>query len=192
MSVAAALVSSARRNRAISGRSLARKTGSSQAGLVSLERGTSDATAARLERVLRALNYQLTALPTRLGTAATAAEAVRAYVAEARQDAAFRIVLQLAADLDAADPALRVALCVAPPAPTGDVRFDALLAAVVDYRLSADRLPLPHWISEGSRVLDEAWDIEPVQALQAAARLQTPDALRRHGVFLDPAELVNA
>ncbi len=192
MSVAAALLSSARRNRALSGRALARRTRSSQAGLVSLEQGRSDATTDRLERVLRALDYQLTALPTRLGTAAAAAEAVRAYAAEGKQDAAFRVVLQLAADLDAADPALRVALCVAPPAPTGDVRFDALVAGVVDYRLSIDRLPLPKWVSDVSRVLDDAWDIEPVPALRDEARRQTPDALRRHGIFLDPAELVDA
>ena len=192
MAIAATLLSSARRYRAISGRALARKTGSSQAGLVAIERGSADATTSRLDDVLRAMGYQLATLPTRLGTAAAAAEAVRDYLVRGLQDAALRAVLQLAADLDAAEPALRVALCVTPPAPTGDTRFDALLAGVVEHRLGADGLPLPAWLGEASRSLPEPWDVEPVPALREAARERTPDALRRHGVFLDPAELVNS
>jgi hypothetical protein len=192
VSVAATLLSSARRYRAVSGRALARETASSQAGLVDVEKGHSDATTERLDRILHALGYQVTTLPTRLGTAVAAGEDIRRYVRAGNRDAAFRVVLQLAADLGSADPALRVALCVTPPAPTGDARFDALLAGVVDHVLTDDALPLPRWISESSRGLAEPWDVEPVPTLQAAARRRTPEALRRHGVFLDPAELVNS
>lgn len=192
MSVAATLLSSARRYRAVSGRALARETASSQAGLVELESGRADATTERLERILRVLGYQVTTLPTRLGTATSAAEDARRYLHAGNADAAFRVVLQLAADLEAADPALRVALCITPPAPTGDPRFDALLAGVVDHLLTRDRLPVPGWVAEDSRVLLETWDVEPVPSLQAAARRRTPRALRRHGVYLDPSELVNS
>lgn len=192
MGVAASLLSSARRNRSVSGRALARRTSSSQAGLVGVERGTTDATVDRLDRILRSLDYQLVALPTRLGTAANSAEDARRFLVDSRVDAAFRVVLQLAADLESADPALRVALCVSPPAPTGDPRFDALLAGIVEHLLSKDSLPLPEWVAEDTRTLAEPWDVEPVPALRAAARKRTPRALRRHGVFVDPVELVNS
>jgi hypothetical protein len=156
-----------------------------------LESGNSDATTQRLDRLLSLLGYQLTVLPTRLGTAAAAAETSRRFVFLDNRDAAFRVALQLAHDLSEADPALRVALCVAPPASTGDERFDSLIAGVVDHLLSSDGLPVPTWVQEDSRRLSEPWDIEPVPSLQAAARSRTPEAFIRHGVYLDQDELVN-
>jgi hypothetical protein len=191
MTVAAALLSSARRYRGVSGRALARQSASSQAGLVELEHGLRDATSDRLDRILRTLGYQVAVLPTRLSTAASAAEDARVQVQRGDLDAAVRVVLQLASDLQAADAALRVALCVTPPAPTGDVRLDALLAGVVDHELSRDELPLPGWVEEDSRVLSTPWDVEPVPSLRPQARRRTSAYLRRHGVYLDPRELVN-
>ena len=191
MSVAATLLSSARRYRGVSGRALARQTASSQAGLVGVENGTADATTERLDRILRALDYQVVALPTRLGTASDAGEDIRRYLEVGNEDAAFRVVLQFATDLTRADHALRVALCVTPPALSGNPKFDALLAGTVEWKLSTDDLPIPLWVGEGARTLSEPWDVEPVPGLQEAARKRTPDALRRHGVYLDPAELVD-
>jgi hypothetical protein len=191
MSIAADLVGSARRYRGRSGRWLARAAGGSQAGLLELEHGDKDATTARLDRLLRPLGYQLTALPTRLGTAATAAEDIRGFLARGDEDGALRTVWHLADDLAAAEPALRVALCVTPPAGTGDPRFDALVAGVVDHLLTHDHLPRPPWLAEDWRTLTEPWDVEPVPALQARARTLTPGSIAAHGVYLDPSELVN-
>lgn len=191
MSLAATLLSSARRYRGISGRALARQTASSQAGLVGVENGTADATTERLDRILRALDYQVAALPTRLGTASDAGEDIRRYLEVGNEDAAFRVVLQFATDLARADHALRVALCVTPPALSGNSKFDALLAGTVEWKLSTDDLPVPLWVGEGARILNEPWDVEPVPALQETARQRTPDVLRRHGIYLDPAELVD-
>ena len=192
MSVASGLLSSARRYRGVSGRALARSSSSSQAALVGLENGHSDATAGRLDRLLSTLGYQVTTLPTRLGTASSAAEDIRHFLSNEQHDAALRVVWQLAADLQSADSALRVALCVTPPAPTGDERFDALLAGVVDHLLAAARLPRPTWIDEDSRTLASPWDVEPVPSLRSAARQRTSRQLQRHGIYLDPRELVNA
>lgn len=189
MSNAATLLRSARRYRGVSGRALARAAGASQPGVTNLEHGRTDATLGRLERLLRPLNYSLTALPTRLGTVAAAAEHVRRFIESGRPDGALRVVWQLATDLDSANEALRVALCVTPPAPTSDPRFDALLAGVTEHALAG--LPRPTWLNEPWRTLAEPWDVEPVPSLRAAARSVTPDELARHGVFLDPAELIN-
>lgn len=190
MAGAASLLSSARRYRGMSGRALARAAQASQPGVTDVEHGRSDATTARLDRLLRPLGYSLTALPTRLGTVADAAEQVRAFSNDGRPDAALRVVWQLAADLSTPDLALRVGLCIAPPASTGSPRLDALLAAVADHALSD--LPRPTWLDEPWRTLTDPWDVEPVPALRAAARAATPQRIADHGVFLDAAELVNA
>jgi len=190
MASAAHLLGSARRYRCVSGRALARAANASQPGVVDVERGRTDATTGRLDKLLRPLGYSLTVLPTRRGTVADAAEQVRAFTDEGRPDAALRVVWQLAADLSTPDLALRVALCIAPPASTGSPRLDALLAAVADHALTA--LPRPSWLDESWRTLAEPWDVEPVPALRAAARAATPARIAIHGVFLDAAELVNA
>ncbi len=189
--IAGQLIRSARRYRGVSGRELARTAHASQAGLVEVERGPKDATTERLDRLLAPLGYRLTTLPTRLGTAAQAGDEVRAFLARGDRDGALRVIWQMAADLAAAEPALRVALAVTPPAPTGDGRYDALLAGVVDHSLSGADLPRPPWLDESWRTLAEPWDVDPVPVLRAAARAATPDAIAAHGVFLDAAELVD-
>jgi hypothetical protein len=61
----------------------------------------------------------------------------------------------------------------------------------VDHLLGAVRLPVPVWVSDPSRVLATPWDVEPVPALHQRARERTPPRIAKHGVFLDPVELVN-
>ena len=190
-SLAGDLLESSRLAAGWSRRALAAEAGASAPGLSEIAHGKQDATVSRLEGLVRHLGYQVTALPTRRLTAVGAGEAIRARLAKGDTENALRVVWQLAADIGDGDPALRVALCVAPPAPTGDDRFDALLAAVVDHLLGAVRLPVPVWVSDPSRVLATPWDVEPVPALHQRARELTPPRIAKHGVFLDPIELVN-
>jgi transcriptional regulator with XRE-family HTH domain len=189
MTVAGALLRTARQSRHVSTRALAKAAHVHQPGITALETGREDATATRLDRLLAPLGYQLSALPTRLRTASLAAVDVQACLANGDTRTAFREILQLAADLQRADRATRVALAVTPPASTGDPRYDALVAAVVDFLLTRARLPRPTWLDEPEWSLADPWDVEPVDALRAAARAVTPPAARRHGVYLDPAEL---
>jgi transcriptional regulator with XRE-family HTH domain len=191
MTLAGALLESGRRYRGISRHQLAREAGGSAAGLVEVAHGRKDATADRLDNLLRLLGYQLATLPTRRATAAATAELVRELLVRDDEANALRVVWQLADDLVKVEPALRVALAVTPPATTDDARFDALLAAVVDHVLVSARLPRPGWLDEPTRSLAEPWDVESVPALRAAARAVTPKAISKHGVFLDPSELVN-
>jgi len=191
MTLAGDLLESGRRLRGVSRRELARRTGASAPGLADVAAGRKDATTARLDSLLRALDLQLALLPGRRSTAVGTGEEVRELVAVADERSAYRAVRQLAIDLAAVEPALRVALAVTPPPPTGDRRFDALLAAVVDDCLGSDGLPIPQWVSAEDRSLDEPWDVEPVAVLRPAARAATPEAFARRGIYLDPVDLVD-
>ncbi len=192
MGIAAELIGPARRYRGVSGRALARAAQASAAALSEVERGEEDATASRVERLLTPLGYQVAVLPTRRGPAVAAAEEVRVFLSHGDDQGALRAVWQLADDLASVEPALRVALCVTPPAPTGDRRFDALLAGVVEHVLTSGQLPRPAWLAERWRRTPQSWDVEPVPELRAQARAVTPPALSERGVFLDPRELVNS
>lgn len=191
MGVAGPLLRAARQSRKLSTRALATASGASQPGISSVENGRADATVTRLDKLLASLDSQLSILPTRLRPALLAADDIRGALARADERTALREVVQLSDDLQRADPATRVALVIAPPATTGQARYDALLAAVVDVILSRDGLPRPAWLDEPSRALGDPWDLEPVPALRAAARAVTPPAAARHGIYLDPAELVS-
>ena len=191
MTLAASLLESSRRTRGISQRALARAAGASQAGIVDLIHGRKDATLERLDSLLRLMDYQATLLPTRRATAAAIAEEIREHLSQGRRAAALRAVWQLAANMQAVEPALSVALIAAPPAATGDAKFDALLAGVVDHLLSSSGLPRPQWLDEPARTLAQPWDVERVEALRAAARRRTPERIAAHGVYLDAGELTN-
>ena len=51
---------------------------------------------------------------------------------------AIRALIGLGDELAGATSPLRVALCVAPPAPCGDAHFDAAVAEVVEHHLAKD------------------------------------------------------
>jgi transcriptional regulator with XRE-family HTH domain len=191
MQFAGILLSAARHNQGVSTRTLAALAGASQPGIDAVERGHKDASTARLARLLTVLGYQLTVLPTRLSAAWRASDEIRHFLANQDPVGALRVIWQLAADLNAAEPPLRVALCVTPPPSTGDQRYDALIAAVVDHELTRDHLPRPRWLDEPWRTLDTPWDLEPVASLRPEARDATPPAIAARGIYLDAAELVN-
>lgn len=124
-------------------------------------------------------------------TAHGAAQEVRDCLTSENRQSAMRAGWQLAGDLTAVPRDRVPSLTADAPDLTGDPRFDALLAAIVDHVLTTARLPVPGWVSEDARTLTSPWDAEPVAALREAARAVTPVAIRRHGIWLDPDELIN-
>ncbi|HEV8625965.1 MAG TPA: helix-turn-helix transcriptional regulator [Acidimicrobiia bacterium] len=191
MSVAAGLLKQARLAAGWSARAVARQAGTAQARLSEIERGVHDPSVGTIDRSLRAVGWQLAVLPTRAPTAATVGLAVREAIdaagRPASEERAFRSLLSLSDGLGSAEPALRVALSVAPPPPTGDTRFDAAIAAVVEYHLTRSKLPVPGWVREPSRTLAEPWTPDPYAGPELAA--EVPEAFRRHGVLLAEREL---
>ena len=186
---ASGLLRSTRTSNGLSQRALSAAARVRQPGVAAVESGAEDATVSRLEHLLNELGSQLTVLPTRLRPVWAAGEDVRCALAVGDVRSAWREVIQLNDDLAAADRATRVALAIAPPGRTADPRFDALIAAVTDFALTAARLPRPRWLDDAAWSLDDPWDVEVVPSLQQAARNSTPAAMSRHGIFLDRAVL---
>ncbi len=188
---ASGLLRSTRTSHGLSQRALATAARVRQPGVAAVESGSEDATVSRLEHLLKELGSQLTVLPTRQRPVWAAGEDVRRALDMDDERTAWREVIQLNDDLRGADRATRVALAIAPPGRTGDLRFDALIAAVTDCALVDARLPRPHWLDEASWTLDEPWDVEVIPSLREAARKATPAAIRRHGVYLDRVALAS-
>jgi hypothetical protein len=85
-----------------------------------------------------------------------------------------------------------VLLVATEPPPTGDARFDALLAAVAeDLCVHAGEVP-PAWVHDEGRFLDRLWWVSELPSARAAALVHAPASLRRRGVMLERRDLVAA
>lgn len=102
-------------------------------------------------------------------TAAVAASAIAAELAEGRPDQAFRSFISYSDALAKADAAGRVILSAATPATTDDAAWDAALAAATEYWLDAATAPKPAWLADPWRRLDAP------QTLSYSRYVEPPD-----------------
>lgn len=100
-----------------------------------------------------------------------------------------RRVRQFVMGIDrSADPAELIAES-APP--TGDRRWDALVAGVVEDVAVRRGVATPAWTRDASRYLDEWWFVTDFPALRPWALKESPAAIANHGVFIRRAALAN-
>jgi transcriptional regulator with XRE-family HTH domain len=182
---AAEVLRTARLNRGLTQRELAKKCQVSQPAIARIESAVEDATLERLNRLLLPLGSRLTVVPFRTRPVWEAVQVIGSELASGGFRHAIREVVQLSDDLRNADPATRVALCINPPTTTGDPKFDALVAGITEEILSWENLPRPLWLNDLRWYLNNPWDVEDVPALQQTAREATPPNISKHGVYLD-------
>ena len=99
-----------------------------------------------------------------------------------------RLVRQFVMDAERGDAA---ALIADEPPSTGDPRWDALIAGVVEdvaFRLG---LHVPAWVRAPHRTLATWWFVTDFEGLHPVAFVETPAAIANHGVFIRRASLVN-
>lgn len=188
--MSAVVLLAARRSRGLSQRALAARAGDHQPTISALENGDHDPGLAHLTRLLAATGHRLIALPTTSRPLYEAAADMAAALRRGDDAAAYREFIQLSDDLAREAGPLRSALSALEPAPVNG-RYDALLAAVAEHYLSQARLPVPAWVNEPGRFLDEVWFVDDVPALYETTKAQTPKAFVRHGVFLAASELAS-
>jgi hypothetical protein len=125
-------------------------------------------------------------------TASTMAAEVAALLAAGDEVMARRVLFRFVELVDRALPSARPAMVDAAPAPIGDRRLDALLAASVEDSCSRHGLEVPSWVNADRFFLEQFWFVAGVAALEADAMLQSPISFRRRGVFLNEASLSSA
>jgi transcriptional regulator with XRE-family HTH domain len=191
--LAAGLLRRARADAGLTQARLAELAGTTQSAIAAYEAGAREPTVPVLARMV-------------------AAAGARLHIGVAPDPSLYRLT-DLALDIaatDAADEARRlrlvfeflrgaqenghplVLLVAAVPPSTGDVRFDALLAAIAeDLCVHAGDAP-PLWVHDAGRFLDRAWWVSGLPSARAAALVHAPASFRRRGVMLDRHDLVAA
>lgn len=80
-------------------------------------------------------------------------------------------------------------LVAAEPEPTGDARYDALLAAATEDLCVRAGIAPPAWVHQESRFLDRAWWVSDLPSARAQALVHAPASYRRRGVMIDRHDL---
>ena len=86
----------------------------------------------------------------------------------------------------------RSALLEARPSPTGDDRYDALLAALAEHLAYHDDMAIPDWAYDDDRFLDQWWFPVDLPAVRAEALVHSPGAFRIRGIFIGETALDRA
>ena len=103
--------------------------------------------------------------------------------------ATLRLVRQFIMDLEHTSSA--VELFDEEPPSTGDPRWDALIAGVVEDFALHHNLTSPKWVFDPVRYLDTWWFFTSIKDMRPWAMAHTPAALANRGVFIQRASLVN-
>lgn len=86
----------------------------------------------------------------------------------------------------------RAALFAERPEPTGDTRYDALLAALAEHLAYHDALDVPDWAYDDDRFLEQWWFPIDLPAVRADALVHSPGAFRIRGIFIGSGALDRA
>lgn len=168
---------------------VARRLGVDQSQVARAESGRVELSAANLDRYLGACRYRLVAVPTVRATAVDLASEIRTALQSGEFENAVRYLIQLSDNLVAEDRDVAGSLA-AIPGETYDLRFNAAIAGIIEWRLSERGLPIPTWV-EATPALAEQWWIDDFGAGETAVADATPEPLRRRNVFIDELALTS-
>lgn len=180
------LVRNTRRARGLTQKDLGVQAAVTAAALSEAERGHRDLRGSTIERLLASTGHQLIAIPTLRADTATLADQISAALTAGSSGAALRSYIQLADNLAAEHRTTRLALTLTTPPPTGEKRWDAAIAALVEHRLDEEQLPYPDWTAEPARTLARSWTLGAGRYVQPVDATRVPPRFRAHGVLIDP------
>lgn len=183
------LLESVRRSQGLSQTELARRGKTYQANISSIENGITDPGISTLEQCLAPLGYSLFALPTKKPSVSQFTLKLIDALASNDELKAFRLFIQLNNNLNSVMPDICLALCITPPPLTGDSRYDALIAGLIEFHLTRKSLPLPSWLNEPNRKLPTRWIVDPFDQDTQVLLKKTPKAFLRHNVLISQTEL---
>jgi len=174
-----------RRARTASGhtqKQVARVAGIDQSSISRIERGR-DADFNTITRIVNATGYQLVALPTRRADVATLVSNIAHNLKTNDKQRAIRDLIQLNDNLVAERGLIRGVLAVAEPESTGNPLWDATIAAIVEWRLTEDYVPLPKWVNDSSRTLSTPTVLRLDPADPDPTIADVPKEFIKHGVL---------
>jgi transcriptional regulator with XRE-family HTH domain len=199
-SVSSTLVRDIRRRSGLSQRALAGRAGVPQPTIAEIEAGRREPSMTLLSRLAEATGFELKVdlqpLPTR--SAVATANRIRNVLVgvegeglshSLREDASLRAAIDFKNALASASAHDFAHLVNTPPGLTGDTRWDAFIAAVVEDEASTRSVTTPRWTGETARFTRPLWYLSDNKGLHAWELATAPGAFVRHGILAAKDEL---
>lgn len=192
--IAASTVRTARARAGITQRELALLSGMKQPQIARIENGITQPSIPTLGRVLDSLGYELELVTTRGENRITALDAcinIRECLKACDENGALREWLVLLDDLYAVRSLQFPDLISEPPPSTQDSRWDALIAATVEYVAEQKGVTAPSWTEQEWRKC-EGWHFSGIAELAEQERVDSPKPFAKRGVYLVTEDLSRA
>ncbi|MFE5672613.1 helix-turn-helix domain-containing protein [Agromyces sp. NPDC056523] len=189
---AATLIRTARRSRRLTQAALGRRASLTQSHLSLIEGERQNPSFETVERALAAAGHRLIAVPTVRDDVATIAADLRADLSFGRPQIALRRFLQMNDNLAAEHGAVRFALAITEPEPTGSKQWDAAIGGLVAYRLAEEGLPVPSWAEASDRSLKRSWVFGVGPYALPPEPEHVPHEFARRRVLIDEDTLASA
>jgi transcriptional regulator with XRE-family HTH domain len=190
-SVAGELLRDSRVKAGLSQREVSKRSGIAQSHIARIERGSLQPSIPTLGKLLDAIDVGISFVVHSVDHR-TSASAASARISDALQEygeeRALREWLVLLDDLSAVDAGRFSELVAEAPRLIGDRRWDALVAATVEYVADLKCVAPARWVEEEGRHCHE-WYFSGIRALEDMERAESPVAFVRHGVYLSRLDL---
>lgn len=186
----ATILREARHRAGLSQEELARRARTSQPTLAAYETGRVVPRLETLERILEAAGYELSVLaqPVLRRGAESITEVsreLREILHQEGERGAWRRLLDFVDDFrGSARPGQEWLVAEEPPS-CGDARFDAAVAALVEFLCDEAGLNWPRWTDAPGRFVEPWWFVSGLRGYEAMALRDSPVELKRHGVFVN-------
>ena len=199
-SVSSELVRELRRRTGLTQRALAAAAGVPQPSIAEIESGRREPSISLLSRLAEGTGHEVKVELQKLDPRSAVATANRVrdrlsgpsgegWSDALRQDGALRAVIDFRNALRSASAPGLARLVDAPPGLTGDTRWDAFIAAVVEDESATRDIAPPYWTNEGCRFVRPLWHLSDNKALHSWELATAPGAFVRHGVLAAKEEL---
>jgi transcriptional regulator with XRE-family HTH domain len=189
----AELVATIRAEAGLSLRALAQAAGVATSTVHRIERGEMEPTVEMLERIAEAAGMRVQ-LDAQLDYAASLLGLGRCITQGLAGDASLgpvRMAAEFVHRFRRADAAIQTRMITAEPAPTGDSRWDAFLAALGEWLAVTADLQAPSWTQDRGRFLHRGWWVTPMKSMWAWEYAGSPVSFKSRGVYVHRDSLVN-
>ena len=187
---AAVVIRAARRRAGFTQEELAARAATTQSAIAAYEGGAKQPSMATLNRVVAAAGCLVAwSLVPSLSVLHTTVAAIARSLHAGDEQEALRLAADLASGLATTGAREVAAEIEDDPGSTGDRRWDALVAGVVERAAHSSGVRTPMWTASVTRFLEQWWFLTPYRSLHASALVETPAELANRGVFVHEASL---
>ena len=187
---AAIVIRAARRRAGLTQTALAQRSATTQSAIAAYETGAKQPSMATVTRLAAAAGCSVAwALVPVKSVVHAAVDAISRSLHVGDEHEALRLVAELWTGLVSMNASTVDVELEGDPGSTGDRRWDALVAGIVEWAAHAVEVRTPPWTATKERFLDEWWFVTPYRSLHASALVETPAELANRGVFLHESSL---